>query len=98
MRLDLRNSILRRTIFWAFLAACLVVGYGTVVHAQTVAAQNSPSVADNAKAAASAEEQKVPAKDSGGFFSRFGKAYWEDWTVTPPDSPEPPRRGFPAPV
>jgi hypothetical protein len=35
---------------------------------------------------------------SGGFFSRFRKAYWTDWTGTQEASAIPARRGFPAPV
>jgi len=61
-------------------------------------AQESAPAAANSQAPATAPDHKDQPADAGGFFSRFGKAYWEDWTVTPPDSPEPPRRGFPAPV
>ncbi|HMD43468.1 MAG TPA: outer membrane beta-barrel protein [Candidatus Acidoferrum sp.] len=37
-------------------------------------------------------------KDSGGFFSRFGKAYWKDWTGTASVEADQPRRGYPAPI
>jgi hypothetical protein len=42
----------------------------------------------------------VPALDQDAqrrFFARFAHAYLDDWKGTVPSSPEPPRRGFPAP-
>ena len=82
------------------LAAALSISCGAVLDAQTVTTQASAPMtdADSAKASASDQRLNEQSTDTGGFFSRFGKAYWEDWTVTPPDSPESARRGFPAPV
>ena len=39
-----------------------------------------------------------PTNENGGFFSRLAKAYLDDWKGTSADTPDPPRRGFPAAV
>jgi hypothetical protein len=58
-------------------------------------APESSSAPDTATASSSVLGTQ---NNSGGFFSRFGKAYWTDWTGTQVESATPPRRGFPAPV
>jgi hypothetical protein len=47
---------------------------------------------------ASSPVKKPSAADRGGFFHRFGKAYWDDWTGAAEEGPDLPRRGYPAPV
>jgi hypothetical protein len=61
-------------------------------------AASDKTTADDSDAKINKQDTQGSATDSGGFLARFGKAYWDDWTVTAADSPELPRRGFPAPV
>jgi Putative beta-barrel porin-2, OmpL-like. bbp2 len=46
----------------------------------------------------SAGDAGLPTPVSEGFFSRFGIAYWQDWTGTLPSQPDAPSRGFPPPA
>ena len=41
---------------------------------------------------------KAEAPENAGFFHRLSEAYSDDWLGKSPESPEPPRRGYPAPV
>lgn len=69
-------------------AAPPTAGSSTTGGAGSAAAPAAPSAATDAGAAA----------ESGGFFSRWGSAYWQDWTGTLPPAPEVPFRGDPPPV
>jgi len=70
------------------------------------AAPDAPApISDAGDAAPTAEIASVGPSDAGvlapqnaGFFTRFGNAYWEDWTGTLPSGPEPKYRGDPPPV
>jgi hypothetical protein len=60
------------------------------------AAPDAPasSVEPATSAPSMATDAGVAAETSDGFFTRFGKAYWQDWTGTLPSSPEAPSRGY----
>jgi hypothetical protein len=66
-------------------------------------ASDPPSL-NGSKAAARPTSSTPPitstsqAPPQGGFFKRLAKAYADDWKGTTPGGPEPPHRGFPAPV
>jgi hypothetical protein len=70
----------------------LLLGMALQAHAsETPAGDDSASAAT----AAEASDAGVPAPPTGGFFARFGNAYWQDWTGTLPSQPDAPFRGFP---
>ena len=54
--------------------------------------------AEPASAPPMASDAGVAAPSDDGFFTRFGKAYWGDWTGTLPSQPEAPSRGYPPAV
>lgn len=77
----------------AGLFALLLATTGTL-YAQS--ADGTTVAADHADAASAGV--KPEAADRGGFFHRFFKAYSDDWFGKSAESPEPARRGYPAPV
>jgi hypothetical protein len=86
------KMLARAALLCALLASGTFQWVAGRLHAQTPAAV-SPS--DYPGTASAAVEEKHAL---GGFFPRLGRAYAEDWNGTAPETPEAPRRGFPAPL
>jgi hypothetical protein len=62
----------------------------------TQTAEGPPITKDGTDNASASVKQETP--DNGGFFHRLFRAYADDWFGRAPESPEPPRRGYPAPL
>lgn len=89
----------RRVLLWAqslFLALILLWGMAPLASAQSAELAAKVASTDGG-ASESAIEKTDNTAYKGGFFHRFGQAYWDDWTK-PADDPDLPRRGYPAPV
>ncbi|MGB2627272.1 MAG: outer membrane beta-barrel protein [Candidatus Acidiferrum sp.] len=98
MKLEIAPNALSRGFLWMTIS--LYVPFLTP--AQTSVADISTIRTDEETATKSLDPDsggtiqtgEVP----GGFFARFSKAYWQDWTDISPAGPAQPRRGYPAPV
>jgi hypothetical protein len=81
---------------WLVVVCVLValVPVGGKLCAQT--AEGAPITKDGTNNASASVKQETP--DNVGFFHRLFRAYADDWFGRTPESPEPPRRGYPAPL
>jgi hypothetical protein len=99
MRKNIQLTIFPRLFL---LAPCFLAALALPARAQT-AGDPSPAATPSADSSTSTTTTAAPAtlKDAtpppGGFFQRLAKAYWDDWKGTAEETPEPPRRGYPAP-
>ena len=88
-----KNILMRLGLLCALLGSGIFQKEGARLRAQT-AADGSPS-ASSGSGPGPVQQSK---DESPGFFRRLATAYVEDWKGTAPETPEAPRRGFPAPV
>lgn len=81
---------------WLVLVCVLVlmVPAGGKLCAQ--ATEDTLIAMDDTNATSASVKRQTP--DNGGFFHRLFRAYADDWFGKTPESPEAPRRGYPAPV